>query len=305
LVLVAVLALTGSGCSVLDTINRLPGTIAGTSDKQTADYTDPAQMTAALQTLKDSLKGDSSVYFVSMGKETAEAYTLATAVEVRNGKAGTLAPALVTRLPVAAKGLPLDSFDPAAARTRLSAEAEKRGCQGIERVTLVLAATGKMLSELTCSLNGERVDLVEGPNGKVVDEVDLTTKEGLVAAVGDVLAVNVPGARYTVFAVQYNTSRGVPSVLTVAGRVSTIRSSRTTSELPTLSQTNTGVDPVAKDFDITGITAQTFATVYDAAKKKCGNVDTMALALATDGSVRFLSGTFSCPYTADRTGKPI
>lgn len=298
-----VLVLTSSGCSLLETINNLPGTIAGRGGpKVTVDYSKPENMPAAIDLLRDALKGDDDVFRLTMGSDGASVFTPTQGLRVVDG---VVEPDGLAIRNVAAKGAPLASFDPAAAMTRLAASAKSRGCTDPTRVALTLAANGKVITDLTCTLDGETVMMVEGQDGKPLEDLDFRTKAGISKAVGDVFAVIPTGARFTMFAFQYDNSTGIPALITITGRVSTMRTSKLTSEAPLLIQTDTGVDPVAKDFDMTGITPDTFAAVYEAAKQKCGDVSILHVVLATNGQPMFLSGTFSCPYQADRTGKPI
>ncbi len=301
LLLALVVLLASGGCSVLDAINRLPGTLGG-SRTTSADYSKVDQMPAALTQLRAALKGDDDVVRLTMGTDGASVTTMTQSLRLVDGAVGPDSERLT---PVTKRGVALASLDPAAAMTRLSAAAAQRGCTDPTRIALTVYATGQVLADVTCTLGGEQVQLVEGPKGDLLGDLDLTTRAGITKAFADVTAVTPPNSRYTTFAFQYDTSSGVPSLLTITGRVSTLRASQVTPDVPVLFQADTGVDPIAKDFDIAGITADTFVTVYEAAKKKCGSVSVLHLVLATNGQPMFLSGTFSCPYQADRTGKPI
>lgn len=297
------LILASGGCGLLDSVNRLPGTIGGKSTPAPGvDYSKPENMAGALDQLRTALKGDDAVVRVTMGNDQAEVFTLTQGVALVGG---VVSPTTFPFDAVSNKGLPLADFDPAATMQRISRSAQERGCTEPTRVAITVAANQKLISDVTCLLNGDQVQLVEGPDGDVLAELDLTTRDGISKAVSDVLAVNPSDARYTVFGFQYDTASGIPYLQTVTGRTQTSRLSKIDPYMPALFQSNTGVDSKAKDFAITGITPQTFATVYDAAKKKCGEVALLALVLATNGEPVFQSGSFSCPYQADRTGRPV
>lgn len=289
------LAVTSTGCS-------LPGSIAGDSPAAAVDYSKPENMAGAIALLRTALGGDDQVFRLTMGTDEAVVHTLTQAHRVVNG---AVEPESATLAPILDQGVPLASLDPAAAMARLSEAAAERGCTDPTRIALTVYATQQVIADLTCTLDGQRVQLVEGPDGDLLDEIDLTTTAGITKAVSDVLAVTPPNARFTQFAFQYDTSSGIPSLLAITGRVSTLRTSQITPEVPALFQANTGVDSLAQDFDITDITPETFAAVYEGAKAKCGDVSLLHLVLATNGEPKFLSGTFSCPYEADRTGQPL
>lgn len=295
------LLVTVSGCSLLDTINRLPGTLGGKTSRAQVDYLTTDGMRTAMKAFTDTVGADAQVVGISFSRDTATVTTKGKGtVELRSGE--TSRPGL-TPPDDAAATVALSSLDPVAASDRVTAAT---GCTSPTALGLVVKANGVVATNLYCGRAASDPIYTQLGEGQVLGDLDLATGEGMATAWRNIQQVLPPDETLVSWGISYVAGSGQMTAVGVT--TTTVRyGTQNERDIPVLTQTYQAPSTLnsVKPSDISiDVVIATHAT----AVKECGEVRSIGLQVpATKGAPPWL--TFSdlktCVVSVDLAGNRI